>query len=73
MTSTGSRPMNVGVIGCSFISTIYLQNCAANEHLNVLDIMHAIHDGSEQGQHINLGSNCSRPGPLPPLESATKR
>jgi predicted dehydrogenase len=32
---------------------------------HVLDIMHAIHDASVQGQHIKLSSTCSRPEPLP--------
>ncbi len=39
---------------------------------HVLDIMHAIHEASEQGQHINLDSTCSRPDPMPPLEAAKK-
>jgi len=32
---------------------------------HVLDIMHAIHDASEQGQHVVLESTCERPAPLP--------
>ena len=40
---------------------------------HVLDIMHAIHDASEQGQHINLRSTCARPEPLPPVRTAKKR
>ena len=32
---------------------------------HVLDIMEAIHDASEQGKHIELGSTCERPAPLP--------
>jgi len=32
---------------------------------HVLDIMHAVHDASRQGQHIDLTSSCSRPAPLP--------
>ena len=38
MTSTGIKPMNVGLIGCGFISTIYLENCTADERLNVLAV-----------------------------------
>jgi predicted dehydrogenase len=39
----------------------------ANESLtyHVLDIMHAIHDASDSGQHIMLESCCERPAILP--------
>jgi predicted dehydrogenase len=33
---------------------------------HVLDIMHAIHDASREGRHIDLESTCERPAPLPP-------
>ena len=32
---------------------------------HVLDIMHAIHDASRDGRHIELESTCERPAPLP--------
>jgi len=32
---------------------------------HVLDIMHAFHDASDQGKHIELQSTCARPAPLP--------
>jgi predicted dehydrogenase len=32
---------------------------------HVLDIMHAIHDASQTGSHINLASTCQRPAALP--------
>ncbi len=32
---------------------------------HVLDIMHAIHDASDQGRHVELESTCDRPAPLP--------
>ncbi len=32
---------------------------------HVLDIMHAIHDASEQGRQIEMTSTCTRPEPLP--------
>jgi predicted dehydrogenase len=32
---------------------------------HVLDIMHAIHEASEQGRHIELSSTCERPEALP--------
>ena len=33
---------------------------------HVLDIMHAFHDASESGRHIELESTVARPAPLPP-------
>lgn len=32
---------------------------------HVLDLMHSIHDASEQGRHIEMSSSCERPAPLP--------
>ncbi len=32
---------------------------------HVLDIMHAIHDASQSGDHVNLTSTCQRPEALP--------
>lgn len=32
---------------------------------HVLDIMHAFHDASREGKHIELESTCVRPAPLP--------
>jgi predicted dehydrogenase len=32
---------------------------------HVLDIMHAFHDASDQGRHIELESTCERPAPMP--------
>lgn len=32
---------------------------------HVLDIMHAVHDASREGRHVDLKSTCSRPAPLP--------
>ncbi len=32
---------------------------------HVLDIMHAIHDASNQGKHIQLSTTCTRPAALP--------
>jgi hypothetical protein len=32
---------------------------------HVLDIMHAIHDASAEGRHIQLASSCERPAAMP--------
>jgi predicted dehydrogenase len=39
---------------------------------HVLDIMHAIHDSAQAGQHITLESTCAQPRPFPP-GAATER
>ena len=33
--------------------------------LHVLDIMHAIHESADEGRRVELGTECSRPAPLP--------
>ena len=33
---------------------------------HILDVMHAFHDASREGRHIELESTCSRPAALPP-------
>jgi predicted dehydrogenase len=32
---------------------------------HVLDLMHAVHDASQEGRHIEVASTCARPAPLP--------
>ncbi len=32
---------------------------------HVLDIMHAVHDASREGKHVELASTCAQPAPLP--------
>jgi predicted dehydrogenase len=32
---------------------------------HMLDVMHAFHDSSDKGRHVNLESTCDRPAPLP--------
>ncbi len=32
---------------------------------HILDIMHAVHDASREGRHVELESTCDRPAPLP--------
>jgi predicted dehydrogenase len=35
---------------------------------HVLDLMHAIHESSASGRHVDVASTCERPAPLPPGE-----
>src|SRR6476469_2540618 len=38
MTSPNTTAMNVGIVGCGNISSVYLKNCTASEYLNVLAV-----------------------------------
>src|SRR6476620_361761 len=38
MTAVGIKPMNIGVVGCGVISSIYLENCTSYSHLNVVAV-----------------------------------
>ena len=37
----------------------------ARDFCDVLDIMHAFHDASDTGKHIELTTTCRQPAPLP--------
>ena len=39
--------------------------CHSDLAMHVLDVMQAIHESSEQGEHILIQSCCERPAPLP--------
>ena len=39
--------------------------CSGELAYHVLDIMHAFHDASEQGRHVELESTCERPAAMP--------
>jgi len=39
--------------------------CNGDLAYHVLDLMHAFHDASAQGKHIDVQSTCERPAPLP--------
>lgn len=32
---------------------------------HVLDVMHAFHDASDKGQHVELSTSCERPAAMP--------
>jgi predicted dehydrogenase len=38
---------------------------SGEQAFHVLDVMHSFHDSSDQGKHVDLGSTCDRPQPLP--------
>lgn len=41
------------------------QRASGELAFHVLDIMHAVHDASQEGRHVTLGSTLTRPAPLP--------
>jgi predicted dehydrogenase len=41
------------------------QRASGDMAYHVLDIMHAFHDASREGRHVELTSTCTRPAPLP--------
>jgi predicted dehydrogenase len=41
------------------------QRASGDMAYHVLDIMHAFHDASREGRHVELSSTCTRPAPLP--------
>ena len=62
--SENSRSLGVADMACALQSG---RPHRANGDLiyHVLDIMHAIHDASSEGRHIELESGCERPAALP--------
>lgn len=40
--------------------------CSAEMAYHVLDVMHALHDASDDGRFVELQSTCERPAPLAP-------
>jgi len=69
---THGHPENSRGIGLSDMARAINESGAhrANGEMafHVLDIMHAIHESAERKQHMNLGSSCIKPQPLPPLK-----
>lgn len=56
----------IGVADMAYALRSGRQHRASGElAYHVLDVMHAFHDASDQGKHIQLQSTCSRPAPLP--------
>jgi hypothetical protein len=66
--STNSR--GIGVVDMTYaIRTGSPQRVSGDLAYHVVDIMQAIHEAEQQGQHIVLESTCERPSALPNGES----
>jgi predicted dehydrogenase len=50
---------------CNAIRSGRKHRASGELSFHVLDLMHSIHDASEQGRHIEMSSSCERPAPLP--------
>ncbi len=61
-----TRNRGIGVADMAYALRSGRPNRASGElTYHVLDIMHAIHDASRTGQHVQLASTCQRPAALP--------
>ena len=62
--AANSRGIGVADMACALRSG---RDHRANGELayHVLDVMHAFHEASEQGRHVQVQSTCRRPAPLP--------
>ena len=58
-----TRSIGVADMACALLSgRAHRANGDLTYH--VLDLMHAFHDASDQGKHVELESGCERPAPL---------
>jgi predicted dehydrogenase len=62
--SKNSRSIGVADMGYA-LRTGRSQRASGELCYHVLDIMHAIHEASREGRHIELSSTCRQPSPLP--------
>ncbi|MFZ6030964.1 MAG: Gfo/Idh/MocA family protein [Chloroflexota bacterium] len=59
-----SRSLGVADMACA-LRTGRPQRASGELCYHVLDIMHAVHDASQEGRHIALQSTCAQPAALP--------
>jgi predicted dehydrogenase len=62
--SENSRGLGVADMACAMRSGRD-HRASAELGFHVLEIMHAIHDASREGRHIELKSSCPQPEPMP--------
>ncbi len=62
--ANNSRSLGVADMACALRSG-RAHRASGEMAYHVLDIMHAVHDASQSGSHINLASTCQRPAALP--------
>jgi predicted dehydrogenase len=61
-----SNTRSIGVADMAYALQYNRKHRASGEMAyHVLDIMHAVHDASSAGKHMELSSTCERPAPLP--------
>lgn len=59
-----SRGLGVADMACALRSG-RAHRASGELAYHVLDVMHAVHDASAAGRHVELSSTCERPTPLP--------
>jgi len=62
--SKNSRSLGLADMACA-LRTGRPQRASGELCYHVLDIMHAIHDASRDGRHVELASTCAQPASLP--------
>ncbi len=59
-----ARGIGVADLACALVSG-RPHRASGDLAYHVLDVMHAFHDASREGRHVDLQSTCERPAPLP--------
>lgn len=66
LTHSAEVGRGIGVADMAYaITSGRPHRCSGEMAYHVLDLMHAFHDASEAGKHIQVESTCAQPAPLP--------
>ncbi|GAB4452738.1 MAG: hypothetical protein Kow00120_22810 [Anaerolineae bacterium] len=66
LTHSAEVGRGIGVADMAYaITSGRPHRCSGEMAYHVLDLMHAFHDASEAGKHIQVESACAQPAPLP--------
>ena len=64
LVTGGSRGIGAADMACALASG-RAHRTSGELAYHVLDVMHAFHDASNTGRHVEIESTCARPAPLP--------
>jgi len=64
--SENSRGLGVADMAYAILNN-RTHRASGNLTYHVLDVMHAIHESSEKGKHVDLVSTCTKPCPMEPV------
>jgi predicted dehydrogenase len=66
LTHNGNVGRGIGIADMAYALTSGREHRANGElAYHLLDVMHALLEASQRGQHLNIESHCERPSPLP--------